>query len=232
MKVKKLIMIFLSIVLITVGGNGCMFGESTTKMMVKHMNEKYDDKFEYLEPFGGGPGAESKQILVTSEKMPGAEIWVLYSREDGKDVFYDNYVYFKYKEEINELLKAILRDLLDHEFIYRPATSERTLAEGLNDETTFKEYISSTETGIGFVVIVAPGYNIGSRDDLINKVNRAFINNGVFIAGADFYFMSNKEEYNNLEELYTMQYLAAHREIPCLTFKMGKDKSVSESYWR
>lgn len=190
-----------------------MSRNSTVDKMVAYMNEKYDDHFEYSAPFGGGPGATSVQITVSSERFPNAKIWVQYYEIDGKEIYADNYISYKYEEPTRSFLQAVLESVFhaDVKVLYSVG-SKGTIAD-FSEETSFEEYISSIEADIGFRAFVFKEISQDDFYNLENNLKRELRSNSLMTFGS-IYFTTNEIFYENcyklsqkeLDTLYSLQF--------------------------
>lgn len=204
----------------------------TVEEMVAYMNEKYDDHFEYAAPFGGGPGAVSKQIIVTSEKFPEAQIWVQRDEKDGKEVFTDNYVSYKYEEQT----RAFLRELLENAFHGKAAifygVGTRGTGGEFADDTTFEAYISNIFSDIGFqacVLIEDSGADIRSFEDDLKKE----IQSSGLIAFGTVYFTTDPGRFREVSELSEKEFdLFDFDLFDQLYFDMNGPNSFRYFEWR
>lgn len=187
---KKIISI-LCILILVLGVSGCMNRNSNIQnKMISYINEKYDDSFEFLAPYGGGIGAKNKQILVKSNKMPSAQIWVA-CYEDGE--FSDNYVDYKYEELTREYLKEYLSQIFDCDVKIQYSVSLKGSRNAFDDNTSFEEYIVSDESNITINVVVSEEFN--KEDEIINILKDKVCNDNI-IRLADIYFAANQSQYN------------------------------------
>ncbi len=181
--ISKAILLCISAILMT-GVTGCMSNESYVDKMVAYMNEKYDDTFEYSAPYGGGPGATSTQIVVKSEKYPDAQIWVEYYTEDGKDIFADNYVSYKYEEQTRDVLQKLLTDVFQSDVKLRYTVGTKGVLNNFTDNTTFDEYASDSASRIGFRAFI---FDTGSAtSNAESKLKEALEESGYVLSGLVF----------------------------------------------
>lgn len=157
---------------------------STVDKMVAYMNEKYDDHFEYSAPFGGGPGAASKQIIVSSEKYPEAQVWVQYYERDGKAIFADNYVAYKYEEQTKVFLETLLGEVFSGEVKLQYEVGTTGTVHDFTEDTSFEDYASSPASQIGFRAFL---FDDGSAVSLAeNDLKQALERSGFVISGSVF----------------------------------------------
>lgn len=167
---------------------------STVDKMVAYMNNKYDDHFEYSAPFGGGPGATSKQIIVSSEQYPEARVWVQYYEQDGQEVFTDNYIDYKYEEQTRVFLQDLLEQVFQSRVVLRYDIGTSGTVNDFNDGTTFETYISDIRSDIGFQACVLLERDDFSTLEFEKKLKEAIKSTGL-IAFGTIYFTEDAEIY-------------------------------------
>lgn len=157
---------------------------STVDKMVAYMNEKYDDHFEYSAPFGGGPGATSKQIIVSSEQYPEARVWVQYYEQDGEAIFADNYVAYKYENQTRTFLETLLGEVFSSEAKLRYEIGTIGMVHDFTKDTSFEDYASSPASQIGFRAFI---FDDGSAVSLAeHNLKQALVSSGFVLSGLVF----------------------------------------------
>lgn len=173
---------------------------STVDKMVAYMNDKYDDHFEYSAPFGGGPGATSKQIIVSSEQFPEAQIWVQYFERDGKEIFTDNYISYKYEEQTRNLLEDLLTEAFHSNVALFYNVGSKGTVNQFTEQTTFEEYISDIKAKIGFQACIL--LDVSELDtNLLKKEWEDTIRSCGLAAFGTIYFTDNVGEFNEVSDL-------------------------------
>jgi hypothetical protein len=209
--------------------------------MMEYINGRgYDDTFYFRED--NIYGSMDREIFVKSDKFPADYdyITVGYSREDGKEVFADDYLFFKFREQTRALLNEILADVLGHDFklfyYLRPGVGSGKV---LPADTAFEDYIASRISTIMFEAVLAPGYDIGDRDVLVEKLRDAFISRNVFIYNGALRFCDDPDTYEALDEhtlshfmgTYNRDAMTADEMKPMLHMRrIGEDSEFIE--WR
>ena len=94
---KKYIVLVVTTLILT-GLAGCSMTKNRYNHygVVKYLENKYDDKFEYYETYGGTlfDSDSWKKFICTSEKYPGKHILVIY--DVNHDEYHDNYFDINY----------------------------------------------------------------------------------------------------------------------------------------
>lgn len=187
----KKILTIVFIIITMIGVSGCM--NNSQDKMITYMNNKYDDEFVYYEPFGGGIGSTSKQIIVKSKKYPEAKIWVAYYDDY---TFADNYVDFKYEQKTKEFLQTYLKNIFgcDVKVIY--SVSAKGNRNSFDGNTSFDDYIESDESNIGIKVVVDIDFK---KENQIISIFEEKVSNDNIIRFADIYFAETTEQFNNFD---------------------------------
>jgi hypothetical protein len=200
----------LGVLLVGVGGCSRVLdggaGDGATEKMLAYMHAKYDDRFEFVSPFGGGVSkSTASQIVVRSEKFPDASIHVFHDVRDGEDVFEDNYVEIRYEDETRAALEEILRGAFSgKDVLVEYSVGSGHLSAAFTDETTFEEYAGSRAVLIGFSARVAVGDSEVDRAAVEAALEQAFVARGVVASGSVSFVTDVSrplEEFNTIELL-------------------------------
>ena len=109
---KKYIVLVVTTLILT-GLAGCSMTKNRYNHygVVKYLENKYDDKFEYYETYGGTlfDSDPWKGFICTSEKYPGKHILVIYDVKYKK--YHDNYLDIKYARQLDELFDSMLSEV-------------------------------------------------------------------------------------------------------------------------
>ncbi len=223
----KKTLLFLLVILFVIGACGCMrFNKSTTleEQMVQQINEKYtDDKFTYKAPFGGGAGADSKKIIVSSEKYPDEDIFVVYS-ESG---YADNYLSVKYQQQTEKLIRDTVDSVLECDYLlfYESDMSACPNPDGV---LSFDEFIEKKESGISFTVVAKE--MVSDKEIFENEIKKAIICAGICCTGT-IYFDNNSGEYDSLDFEKLSGYLFRDLYQDVCVFVMDNNESFKSLSW-
>lgn len=193
----KFILLALIITLV-LGVCGCMKNNSADKI-VQYMNDKYDDKFEYCEPFGGGASSKpiAKEILLSSEKYPGKKIWASYNSQTKE--YRDNYTEHRYEEQFEQYLTDLLSSALDSKVIALRDIASRGCYVVFDADTTFEQYIETPEQKITFSAAVK-GEVPENKEAFESKIKSAFEKNGAKFLG-NIYFINDDSVMTNFSNM-------------------------------
>ncbi len=217
-----------------IGACGCMWNHTEnngktniTDNMVQYMNDKYtDDSFTYDRPFGGGAGADTKTIIVSSKNYPNTDIFVQHSFDNG-DIYTDNYLGVKYAEQTKLVIKGILDNVTLYEYlifydINRYACPNPT---GL---FTFEEYAASDSSCISFTVVL--NGVVSDKDSFEKELEDAITAAGI-CCSATVYFDDNSGAYDSLETEGLSGYTFKNLYSDVFSFEMCNNKEFSASRW-
>ena len=148
---KKSILLLVTALLLT-GLAGCSMTKNRYNHygVVKYLENKYDDKFEYYETYGGTlfDSDPWKRFICTSEKYPGKHISVIY--DVNHDAYHDNYLDIKYAHQVDELIDSMLSEVFGdapYYFTHYEGADLSSSASQFDADTTFEEYIAEKHIG-------------------------------------------------------------------------------------
>jgi hypothetical protein len=204
--------LFVLTTIIMIGMGGCMSrSESMDRRMMEYINGRYDDTFTFIERKNfTNSTATSRQILVRSERFPDEYITVRIGTRDGVEFLSDDYLYFVYREQTTAFLEELLADVFEHDFKLFYEDTPSAGVRVLPADATFEEYISNEASSIGFVAVIAPGYDL-DRDALPVKMSKAFASHNMMVSGLALRFSNDIEAYKSLTSETLMSYLHSYR---------------------
>lgn len=210
--------------------SGCMGKKDITKEVLEHMQNKYDDTFEYAAPFGGGMGNVTTQMLLTSEKYPGKTIWIeCYVDEDDNINIVDNYLSIKYEQQTAELINEIIDKTTDKDFAVFYDLPLQAFTKGASKETTFEEYISQPSSDICFIAIVDAQGEI-DRDAFEQELEKNIVESGLCCRIGDVFFDSSGN-YNSITIENLESYIIKDLYDYSFTFCMADNESIDYKEW-
>jgi len=155
-KSKKYILAAILIAASVIGGYGCMKSEwensenrnMSTAGALEYMEQRYGEKFEFIQAHGLHYSKNSRKIFVSCESFPGKKINVEIIK-DGKEIKYrDNYMEYYFEDQVNEFIVEIAKGYFD-DVTFRISISASIMDSSINLETPFDEYIHSKYCTIG-----------------------------------------------------------------------------------
>lgn len=197
---KKISILILGLILM-MGVSGCMnnseIKKTSTNELVNYMNEKYDDEFSFKAPFGGGAGANTKQIIVCSQRYPEYDIWVEHSYDDNS--YNDNYTDYRFKDKYEKTLSKDLSNILNCETkVKREIATSGSYTQFAND-ITFDEYMNTEEQFSDFTAVIMISDSV-DKEVIENKLSLVFNKYASGFYG-NIYFADDNEDLENFFEL-------------------------------
>ena len=223
---KKISILILSVILM-MGVSGCMnssdIKKTSSNELVDYMNEKYDDEFSFKAPFGGGAGANSKQILVSSTKYPEYDIWVEKSMLNSE--YNDNYTDYKLKSEVESIFtKQIEEQFNSSAIVIRNIQTSGAYAK-YDRSTTIMEYLNTPAQNIGFSAVIADS-DYSKHEHVEKKLTQIFEKYNSNVYGS-VYFVDNEEDIDD----FFKKELTEQQKYPYV--KVNKmNSNVVEFDWR
>ncbi len=222
----KKISVLILIMILMLGVSGCMTSNITknpTIDLVSYMNNKYDDEFSYKAPFGGGAGATTKQMIVSSKKYPEYDIWVEYSEETGE--YRDNYVDYKLKEQCEKYFETELGQAFSAPVSVNRDISTSGSSADYADDTDINEYLNTDEQKI--MLIVAVAYSEDSYKEDAEKILSTIFGDVDAQIYSKVYFVDSA----NACETFPTKTLAEKNEYPYV-FADKNEMNIVRFDWR
>ncbi len=219
----KFLCLLLTIILI-LGVSGCM-NEKQTKYIdvISYMKNKYDDSFTIKSPFGGGAGADSKQVILKSEKYPAYDIWVEYSYETSE--YKDNYVDYKLKNDC----EAYLQLRLEKAFACKANVERNIPTSGCyaeySKDTNLEEYLNTSSQNIGFSAVLI--YSEYFNKEIVENILSDIVNEKQANIYGTIYFV----ESENICKEFFNKTLTEQQKYPNV-FVKKTGASVTKFDWR
>ena len=176
---KKYIVLVVTTLILT-GLAGCSMTKNRYNHygVVKYLENKYDDKFEYYETYGGTlfDSDSWKKFICTSEKYPGKHILVIY--DVNHDAYHDNYFEIKYAHQVDGLIDSMLSEVFgDDPYYFRhyEGADVSGLVSQYDADTTFEEYIA--EENLSLTAFIKSDK---SNEEIESKLKKQILTNGIF----------------------------------------------------
>lgn len=209
--------------------SGCHKNDAQQKVdrMLNYINNKYtDDSFTYKGPFGGGAGADTKTIIVSSKNYPDKDVYVRHSFNDG-DVYTDNYLGVRYAAQTESTIRSILDALISYDYLLFYEV-DRFACPNVTGELDFEEYIANDASCIGFTVVV-DGI-LSNKESFETALRDAVVNKGI-CCSATIYFDNDSGKFNELETEGLSGYTFKKLYSDVFSFKMSSNKEFASSQW-
>lgn len=236
MSIAKRLILCLQIFAISMGVCGCMTNNigftsgknSITDRMLDYINAKYpEDSFSFASVSGGGAGASSKNIVVSSRNYPDCEVYVRYTQDGENESFTDNYLSVKYEAQTVSLLEKTLVSLVGND-IFLDYDVSRYACPNEDGDMSFTEYISSPSAEIGFTAVV--NYDVKDRGQFENDFRSAIVQAKI-CCFATIYFEGNAEVVRSLTSEGVSSYIYDKSYSDSFSFDMEDCTGFSETIW-
>ena len=225
---KKSILLLVTALLLT-GLAGCSMTKNRYNHygVVKYLENKYDDKFEYYETYGGTlfDSDSWKKFICTSEKYPGKHILVIY--DVNHDAYHDNYLDIKYAHQVDELIDSMLLEVFEDDpyyFIHYEGEGISGLTEQYDADTTFEEYIADKNHNLTAYI-----KSDKSNEEVESKIEEQILNSGMYCRNICLHFVEDFDEQRLDDDsyLYDLNVSAVRHYVAI----MKDNKTFRESYW-
>lgn len=202
---------------------------SITDRMLGYINAKYpEDSFSFVSVTGGGAGASSKNIVVSSRNYPDCEVYVRYTKNGENESFTDNYLSVKYEAQTVSLLEKTLTSVMGDE-IFLDYDLSRYACPNEDGNMSFVEYISSPSAAISFVAVV--NHEINDKEQLENDLGVA-ITQAQICCNATIYFERDVEIIRLLTSKELSSYIYDKSYSDVFSFYMEDSARFSKTIWR
>ena len=227
---KKYILLLVTALLLT-GLAGCSMTKNRYNHygVVKYLENKYDDKFEYYETYGGTlfDSDPWKRFICTSEKYPGKQISVIY--DVNHDASHDNYLDIKYAHQVDELIDSMLSEVFGdapYYFTHYEGADLSSSASQFDADTTFEEYIA--EKHIHLTAFIKSDK---SNEEIESKLKEQILKNGIFCNWIDLSFVEEFDKERMNDSSYIKEVVSQEPELRFYSAKMKDNRTFRESYW-
>ena len=227
---KKYIVLVVTTLILT-GLAGCSMTKNRYNHygVVKYLENKYDDKFEYYETYGGTlfDSDSWKKFICTSEKYPGKHILVIY--DVNHDAYHDNYFEIKYAHQVDGLIDSMLSEVFgDDPYYFRhyEGADVSGLVSQYDADTTFEEYIA--EENLSLIAFIKSDK---SNEEIESKLKKQILTNGIFCGWIDLYFVENFDEKLMHDSSYKSDVIVKKQRLRHYSARMENNRKFTESYW-
>ena len=227
---KKSILLLVTALLLT-GLAGCSMTKNRYNHygVVKYLENKYDDKFEYYETYGGTlfDSDSWKKFICTSEKYPGKQILVIY--DVNHDEYHDNYFDIKYARQVDELIDSILSDVFGDDpyyFMHYESLEIDGTASQFDADTTFEEYIAEK-----YIHLVAYIKSDKSNEEIESRIKEQILKNGIFCSWIDLAFVEKFDKERMNDSSYIKEVVSQEPEVRHYSANMKDNKTFTDCNW-
>ena len=227
---KKSILLLVTALLLT-GLAGCSMTKNRYNHygVVKYLENKYDDKFEYYETYGGTlfDSDSWKKFICTSEKYPGKQILVIY--DVNHDEYHDNYFDIKYARQVDELIDSMLLEVFEDDpyyFIHYEGEGISGLTEQYDADTTFEEYIAEKH-----IHLAARVKSDKSNEEIESKLKEQILKNGIFCSWIDLSFVEEFDKERMNDSSYIKEVVSVEPEVKHYSAFMKDNRTFTDCNW-
>ena len=227
---KKYIVLVVTTLILT-GLAGCSMTKNRYNHygVVKYLENKYDDKFEYYETYGGTlfDSDSWKRFICTSEKYPGKHILVIY--DVNHDEYHDNYFDIKYARQVDELIDSMLLEVFGDDpyyFNHYEGADITGLVSQYDADTTFEEYIAEEH-----IHLTACVKSDKSNEEIESRIKEQILKNGIFCSWIDLAFVEKFDKERMNDSSYIKEVVSEEPEVRHYSANMKDNKTFTDCNW-
>ena len=227
---KKYIVLVVTTLILT-GLAGCSMTKNRYNHygVVKYLENKYDDKFEYYETYGGTRFDSDpwKGFICTSEKYPGKHILVIY--DVNHDEYHDNYFDIKYARQVDELIDSMLLEVFGDDpyyFNHYEGADITGLVSQYDADTTFEEYIAEEH-----IHLTACVKSDKSNEEIESRIKEQILKNGIFCSWIDLAFVEKFDKERMNDSSYIKEVVSEEPEVRHYSANMKDNKTFTDCNW-
>ena len=197
--------------------------------VVKYLENKYDDKFEYYETYGGTlfDSDSWKKFICTSEKYPVKQILVIY--DVNHDEYHDNYFDIKYARQVDELIDSMLLEVFGDDpyyFNHYEGADITGLVSQYDADTTFEEYIAEEH-----IHLTACVKSDKSNEEIESRIKEQILKNGIFCSWIDLAFVEKFDKERMNDSSYIKEVVSEEPEVRHYSANMKDNKTFTDCNW-
>ena len=227
---KKYIVLVVTTLILT-GLAGCSMTKNRYNHygVVKYLENKYDDKFEYYKTYGGTlfDSDPWKGFICTSEKYPGKQILVIY--DVNHDEYHDNYFDIKYARQVDELIDSMLLEVFGDDpyyFNHYEGADITGLVSQYDADTTFEEYIAEEH-----IHLTACVKSDKSNEEIESRIKEQILKNGIFCSWIDLAFVEKFDKERMNDSSYIKEVVSEEPEVRHYSANMKDNKTFTDCNW-
>ena len=227
---KKYIVLVVTTLILT-GLAGCSMTKNRYNHygVVKYLENKYDDKFEYYETYGGTlfDSDPWKGFICTSEKYPGKHILVIY--DVNHDEYHDNYFDIKYARQVDELIDSMLLEVFGDDpyyFNHYEGADITGLVSQYDADTSFEEYIAEEH-----IHLTACVKSDKSNEEIESRIKEQILKNGIFCSWIDLAFVEKFDKERMNDSSYIKEVVSQEPEVRHYSANMKDNKTFTDCNW-
>lgn len=197
MKNKFIIILSLAVMVLCVGCTPAASNnsEKAKKEILTNLETKYGINFTFQEWDKKGV---AKKAYLTCPALPGKTITAERKKENGKTVFTDDYMVYKYEDEIKESVTNSIMKVYPFSKVI-VSFSESNYPDNITRSSSAKDILQNPDTDISIVTIVK-----GASNSLLKNYEadtlRTVLKNEKIRAHGDVYYTDDDDAYNTINE--------------------------------
>ena len=226
---KYIVLVVTTLILIGLAGCSMTKNRYNHYGVVKYLENKYDDKFEYYKTYGGTlfDSDPWKGFICTSEKYPGKHILVIY--DVNHDEYHDNYFDIKYARQVDELIDSMLLEVFGDDpyyFNHYEGADITGLVSQYDADTTFEEYIAEEH-----IHLTACVKSDKSNEEIESRIKEQILKNGIFCSWIDLAFVEKFDKERMNDSSYIKEVVSEEPEVRHYSANMKDNKTFTDCNW-
>lgn len=148
---------------------------SAKESMLVHMEEKYDETFEFIEEKRGRAYKSGYTIRLASTQFPEADIMVTQLKDgDGSVIYLDNYMSYVYYSEAKQWIEEAIGSVFDDFWVYFPIP--RGTFDINPDRFGIEDYLREEQADLSITVLI---FGEDANDKNLEALINSFAQNGI-----------------------------------------------------
>lgn len=231
MKKTKAFLSLVLVIIIAIGGSGCM--RINEKSFVSYLENKYpNDKFTFV-AFEGGTlfgGDTLKEGRCYSQNL-SEEIYVVYDRSD--KTYSDNYLDMKYADKMDETVNTMLKTAFPNEefcvVTARENFTNTTKSSMLfQNDISFNDYKAKRDFSL---YVFMTNYAELSQDEVVKQLETSILNEKIYCDYIDVFILENfTSDIRNNDSLQN-DIVVNHKYKEHLSARMIDNSGISSAEW-
>ena len=226
---KYIVLVVTTLILIGLAGCSMTKNRYNHYGVVKYLENKYDDKFEYYKTYGGTlfDSDPWKGFICTSEKYPGKHILVIY--DVNHDEYHDNYFDIKYARQVDELIDSMLLEVFGDDpyyFNHYEGADITGLVSQYDADTTFEEYIAEEH-----IHLTACVKSDKSNEEIESRIKEQILKNGIFCSWIDLAFVEKFDKERMNDSSYIKEVVSVEPEVKHYSAFMKDNRTFTDCNW-
>ena len=227
---KQLFCLFISII-VAIGVSGCMVKTDKTESekitMMEYLEQKYDEKFEFVNINTQVWSADYTEMIVKSEKHPNVSIIVQKNNTSGEML--DNYISIILNQDIEREISSIVTSIYGENKTFN-TPKRKVLPSTIEKDASVTDLLTTVPYASDLKVFVTK--EPLSKDDDLNKFISVIKNKRYPLTFSICYV--SEEEFQEISQNNYTELLTKNRSklIACGDFVMNESVELTYKSWR